>query len=347
VRGRARAVDLDRFRRHLDEGGAALAAGAPAAAAAHFRQALGLWRGPALADFAFAPFAQAEIGRLDELRLEALSDRIEADLELGRGDVVGELEALLAEHPLRERLRAQLMLALYRSGRQADALAAYRDARRALVDELGIEPGRDLRDLEQAILRQDPRLDRPAPELQAERSRSGFVGREPELAALLGALDDALAGSGRLTLVAGEPGIGKSRLAEELVDHARQRGARVCVGRCWEAGGAPAYWPWVQALRAYIRDSEPEALRAQLGDRGPELAAILPEVRRFLPTFRSRRRRTPRARASACWTRSRPSCARPPPTERSSSASTTCTRPTRPRCCFCASSRASSPARRS
>jgi DNA-binding SARP family transcriptional activator/tetratricopeptide (TPR) repeat protein len=277
------ALDLDRVRRHLDAGGAALAAGASAAAAEHFGEALGLWRGPALADFAFAPFARAQIGRLDELRLEALSDRIEADLQLGRSDVVGQLETLIAEHPLRERLRGQLMLALYRSGRQADALAAYQDARRALVGELGIEPGRDLRDLEQAILRQDPRLDRPAPEPQAVRSRSGFVGREPELAALVGALDDALAGSGRLALVAGEPGIGKSRLAEELEDHARQRGARVCVGRCWEAGGAPAYWPWVQALRAYIRDSEPDALRAQLGDRGPELGAILPEVRRFLP----------------------------------------------------------------
>jgi DNA-binding SARP family transcriptional activator/tetratricopeptide (TPR) repeat protein len=279
------AVDLDRFRRHLDEGGAALGAGAPAAAANHFRSALALWRGPALADFAFAPFAQAQIGRLDELRLEALSDRIEADLELGRSDVVGELEALIAEHPLRERLRGQLMLALYRSGRQADALAAYQDARRALVDELGIEPGRELRQLEQAILRQAPELDRtpaaePAP---AVPTRAVFVGRERELADLVGALDDALAGSGRLALVAGEPGIGKSRLAEELGHHARQRGARVCVGRCWEAGGAPAYWPWVQALRAYIRDSEPDALRDQVGREGAALTTILPELRDVVP----------------------------------------------------------------
>jgi DNA-binding SARP family transcriptional activator/tetratricopeptide (TPR) repeat protein len=277
------AVDLDRFQRHLDEGGAALTAGAPAAAAEHFRQALALWRGRVLTDLTDAPFAQAQIGRLDELRLEALSDRIEADLELGRSDVVGELEALLAEHPLRERLRGQLMLALYRSGRQADALAAYRDARRALVDELGIEPGRDLRDLEQAILRQDPRLDRRAPESQAEGAHRGFVGRAPELAALTAALEDALAGRGRLVLVGGEPGIGKSRLAEELVGVARPRGARMCVGRCWEAGGAPAYWPWVQALRGYIRDSEPEALRAQLGDQGAELATILPELRGLIP----------------------------------------------------------------
>jgi DNA-binding SARP family transcriptional activator len=280
------AVDLDRFRRHLDEGGAALDAGAPGAAADHFRSALALWRGPALADLAFAPFAQAQIGRLDELRLEALSDRIEADLELGRSDVVGELEALIAEHPLRERLRGQLMLALYRSGRQADALAAYQDARRALVDELGIEPGRELRELEQAILRQDLALDRrPAADaIPAAPARGGaFVGRERELADLMSALDDALGGSGRLALVAGEPGIGKSRLAEELGNHARQRGARVCVGRCWEAGGAPAYWPWVQALRAYIRESEPNAVRSQLGHQGAELATILPELRDLIP----------------------------------------------------------------
>ena len=178
VRVEPGAMDLDRFRRHLDEGGAAQAAGASAAAAAHFRQALGLWRGPALADFAFAPFAQAQIGRLDELRLGALSDRIEADLELGRGEVVGELEALIAEHPLRERLRGQLMLALYRSGRQAEALAAYQDARRALVGELGVEPGRELLELEQAILRQDPALDRPAP-----AGSSGASGSSPRCSA--------------------------------------------------------------------------------------------------------------------------------------------------------------------
>jgi DNA-binding SARP family transcriptional activator len=279
------AIDLVRFRRHRDEGRAALIAGAPAAAAEHFRQALALWRGPALADFAFAPFAHAHIGRLDELRLEALSDRIAADLELGRGDVVGELEALVAEHPLRERLRGQLMLAIYRSGRQAEALAAYQEARRALVDELGLEPGRELRELEQAILRQDPVLD-PAPAAEpapAAPDRAEFVGRERELSDLMGALDDALAGRGRLVLVGGEPGIGKSRLAEELGHHARQRGARVCVGRCWEAGGAPAYWPWVQALRGYVRELDGDALRTQLGRDAAELATILPELRDVIP----------------------------------------------------------------
>ena len=135
----------------------------PAGAAAGFREALELWRGPALVDFAYEPFAQAPILRLEELRLTALEDRIEADLALGRhAPLVAELEALVAEHPLRERLRGQLMLALYRSARQAEALGAYQQARRVLVDELGIEPTQALQDLERSILRQDPALDLPS-----------------------------------------------------------------------------------------------------------------------------------------------------------------------------------------
>ena len=124
------------------------------------RAALSLWRGPPLAEFASARFAQAGIARLQELHLACLEERIELDLDAGQSSqLVGELEALVAEHPLRERLRAQLMLAYYRAGRQAEALATYQVARRTLVDELGIEPERSLRDLEQAILRQDPSLD--------------------------------------------------------------------------------------------------------------------------------------------------------------------------------------------
>ena len=135
-----------------------------------------------------------------------------------------------------------------------------------------------------AILAQDPGLELPAAAESARRApRSVFVGRERELAELAGGLDDALAGRGRLFLLVGEPGIGKSRLAEELIAHARTRGARILVGRCWEAGGAPAYWPWVQSLRAYVREAEPEALRAQLGAGAADLAQILPEVRERFP----------------------------------------------------------------
>jgi hypothetical protein len=127
---------------------------------ARLSEALALWRGPPLADFAFEPFAQPEIRRLEELRSVALEERIAADLELGRHDeLVGELEALVREHPLRERLRGQLMLALYRAGRQAEALQAYYDARSVLVEELGVEPGRPLQELFASILRHDHALD--------------------------------------------------------------------------------------------------------------------------------------------------------------------------------------------
>ena len=134
----------------------------PGRAAARASEALALWRGPALADFTYEPFAQAEIARLEGLRASAVELRIDADLALGRSGLVPELEALVAADPVRERLHAQLMLALYREGRQADALAAYRDARKTLVEELGIEPGPELRELEAAILRQDEALARPA-----------------------------------------------------------------------------------------------------------------------------------------------------------------------------------------
>ena len=125
--------------------------------------ALALWRGPALADFAYEPFAQRAITALEELRTQAIEDRIEADLALGRAaELVPELEQLIHDHPFRERLRGSLMLALYRSGRQADALQAYRDARSLLAEELGLEPGLALRELETAILRQDPVLEAPS-----------------------------------------------------------------------------------------------------------------------------------------------------------------------------------------
>ena len=143
--------------------GAASRDGSPADASERLREALALWRGPALADVSYESFAQAAIARLEEIRLAALELRIEADLALGRDrELVGELEALVAEHPLRERLRGYLMLALYRSGRQAEALNAYQEARRILVDELGIDPSPSLQELERAILRQDPALDLPA-----------------------------------------------------------------------------------------------------------------------------------------------------------------------------------------
>jgi DNA-binding SARP family transcriptional activator len=279
-------LDAHRFERLLGDGRCALAAGRPELALTTLQDALALWRGAPLADLAYERFAQGEIARLEDLRLVALEQLVEAKLALGRhAELVGQLETLIAQHPYRERLRAQLMLALYRSDRQADALQAYQNARRTLVEELGIEPGERLRRLERAILAQDPSLQLPASEepAAAVEPRSAFVGRERELAALVAGLDDACAGRGRLFLLGGEPGIGKSRLADELMGYARARGARVLVGRCWEAGGAPAYWPWVQALRRYLRETDREALRTQLGETGADVAAVLPEVRDLLP----------------------------------------------------------------
>jgi len=165
-------VDAVRFERLIEQARKQLADGSPEPALAALQEALSLWRGTPLSEFVYERFAQGEISRLEELRQAALEERFEAHLALGRGpDLVGELEPLVAEHPLRERLRGQLMLALYRSGRQAEALELYQSTRRLLVDELGIEPSPSLQRLETAILRQDPALEPPPPasaELRAE-----------------------------------------------------------------------------------------------------------------------------------------------------------------------------------
>jgi YVTN family beta-propeller protein len=173
-------LDLERFEQLVELGRRSLTEGDAVRAAAVLREALALWRGAPLADFAYEVFAQREIGRLEELRLGALEERIEADLRLGRhAELVSELESLVSEHPLRERLREQLMLALYRSGRQAEALAAYQEGRRALVSELGLEPGRALQELERRILAQDSVLEAPtsipALRLATVRARHGGV----------------------------------------------------------------------------------------------------------------------------------------------------------------------------
>ena len=151
-------LDLWRFERGLDEGERALASD-PQRALDALSQALAEWRGRPLVDVAYAPFAQAAVVRLEELRASALELRIEAELALGHHvRLIAELQGLTSEHPLRERLWAQLMTALYRDGRQADALAAYRTARERLVEEIGIEPGPELKTLEARILAQDPDL---------------------------------------------------------------------------------------------------------------------------------------------------------------------------------------------
>jgi DNA-binding SARP family transcriptional activator/tetratricopeptide (TPR) repeat protein len=157
-------LDANRFAQLIDQARVALADARPEAASALLDEALALWRGPPLAEFADRPFLRIEAARLEELRLAAVEDRIDASLALAGGaTLVGELEAFVAAHPLRERPRRQLMLALYRSGRQAEALEVYKKTRELLIEELGIEPSRALHELERAILRQDPSLDPPQP----------------------------------------------------------------------------------------------------------------------------------------------------------------------------------------
>src|SRR3954451_20465950 len=164
LRVRPGELDAERFASGVTQGRRALGAGAPERAATELREALELWRGPALAELAFEPFAPAEIARLEEQRLWALEARVEADLAAGgNAALVSELRQLLAEHPTRERFAVQLMLALYRSGRQAEALEGYRDTRRVLVEDAGIDPAPELQRLHEAVLDHEASLELPAP----------------------------------------------------------------------------------------------------------------------------------------------------------------------------------------
>ena len=219
-------VDAAEFERLVGVGRGALAAGNPGRGAAVLREALGLWRGPALADVADAPFAAGPVARLEELRLAAIEDRIDADLALGRGaELAPELEELGAAHPLRERLRGQLMRALYLAGRQSDALAVYQETRELLADQLGVDPSPALSDVHLSILKADPNLGSPASsrpaarpdqsEPPARRSNlpaqlTSFVGRDDELNRVAKLLDEA-----RLVTLTGPGGTGKTRLAVE------------------------------------------------------------------------------------------------------------------------------------
>src|SRR5215470_8117442 len=240
--------DVRRFERLVADGRNALAAGQPGPAGESLRAALRLWRGDPLADLAGEPFAQVEIGRLDELRLGAVEDRIEADLALGRpADVVGELETLAAAHPLRERVYGQLMLALYRCGRQAEALEVYRRARRTLVDELGLEPGPALQRLEQAILRQDPSLELPARAMPAAAApaRSAARGAWVAAAAVIVA---AVVVAGLLLAPGAAPGVGATLaganglLAVDLTAGRPVSAARLDGAPEGLSGGANSVW---------------------------------------------------------------------------------------------------------
>ena len=261
-------------------------------------------------------FAHVEALRLDELRLSTLEDRIEAHLALGRhADVVAELETLVARHPLRERLRGQLIRALYASDRQADALAAYRDARRVLDEELGIEPSPMLRDLERRVLQQDPTLapSRPgarsatvAVAAAASRTRR-VVGRERELADLRTFLADAASGRRRVAFVEGEPGSGKTALVAALLDdEATQPTPRVGYGRCIEQRGAgEPFMPVLDALGRMAREAGGNAVVAALDRSAPTWLVQMPwllsadALAALGPAYWER----PGTRCSARWSR--------------------------------------------
>jgi WD40 repeat protein/DNA-binding SARP family transcriptional activator/class 3 adenylate cyclase/energy-coupling factor transporter ATP-binding protein EcfA2 len=245
-------LDSGRFEERARTGTEQLGRGEPAAAADALRAALAEWRGEAYAGFADVERCAAEATRLDALRLGAAEDRVDADLAAGGATaLVPELEAAVAEQPFRERRWTQLMLALYRSGRQRDALDAYHRVRRALVNELGIEPGPELRRLEAAILDQDPALDEapshPRPTgptglpLALAAVGSAFVGRDREVAWLRSAWVAAAGGQGGFVSVLGPEGAGKTRLVAEVARESHGDGAVVLYGRCDHAHrGAPA-----------------------------------------------------------------------------------------------------------
>ncbi|WP_155338153.1 BTAD domain-containing putative transcriptional regulator [Acrocarpospora corrugata] len=289
------AVDAWRFER-LAEQARTLSGHDPAAARKALGEALGLWRGAAFAEVADEEWAVAESVRLGEIRLGAQELLVEVTLRAAPAtEAVPGAELLTRRHPLREESWRLLALALWGSGRQADALAALRRARHILAEELGLDPGPALADLERAILNQDltlltaatrssvpppvqvPEARRPATQGRAaprpaetRPAEPLFVGRDTELTVLDQAAADAGAGESRLVLISGEPGAGKSTLINRLIDGLDPARWRIAAGRCPEDEGAPPAWAWIEALRPLTRD-------VPLGGYQAELAPLLGE----------------------------------------------------------------------
>lgn len=292
-------IDVHRFRALVAEARAELAAERAAAALAKFDQAAALWRGPALAGVGPEEEIRALVVQLEEERDAAVEDRFEALLALGRhAEAVPLLQAAVDERPLRERRWALLALALYRSSRQADALRSLSTARATLLEDLGLDPGPELRALEQRILAQDPSLARApvaeparpvaAPSPPPEHAAPHIVGRAAEWTALGAALAAADAGVPQLVLMEGEPGIGKSTLCDAFLAHAAGRGWHTATGRCVEPGLAPSLWPCLEIVRSIVEGAAPPSddgsgpppinalhvLAAQRDQLGPGLAPV-------------------------------------------------------------------------
>jgi DNA-binding SARP family transcriptional activator len=279
-------VDVHRFERIVTEAGDV----DPAQASVLLRSALALWRGPPFSEFGDEPFARIEAARLEDLHLAALKDLIDADLALGRHRaLIPELRRLIERHPYRERLRGQLMIALYRSGRQAEALDAYQAAR-SVLDKVGLEPGTALRTIERQILTQDPILDlaEPAPLARGIGGRAllpgplvpaspvPFVGRETELAMLRSLLDRAVDGEGGLALLVAEAGAGKTRLVREFAREAADEGVLVLYGAS-DVADTATYQPLLDWFAFLLRACDENALNALTGG-GESLPRLVSEL---------------------------------------------------------------------
>jgi DNA-binding SARP family transcriptional activator len=290
------AVDAFRFERLVSSARSSLAGGDAAGALHALEEALGSWRGEALADAADSPILRGDVIRLEELRRSAHEDRHDALLALRRpGEVVVAAEAFVAQEPLRERARAQLMLALHRVGRGPDALRVFRGFRDDLAEELGLDPSPQLQLLADRILAQAPDLDEPAaappassaPPLAGAHRRAvttrsrppvDLVGREHEQGELRETVGRLGSGQGGVVLVIGEPGIGKTAMLEALRREAVAAGIPAYVARCPETEGMPAFWPWVQVLGALAEHTPDDELRGLVaGDAGP-VTQLVPSI---------------------------------------------------------------------
>ncbi|GAA3816217.1 hypothetical protein GCM10022226_41180 [Sphaerisporangium flaviroseum] len=279
-------VDALVFEDAVREARRLLVAGRAAETLTVLEDALALWRAEPYEDLAGHDFARQEADRLRDLRLVALETRAESLLALGsHHEVLDDLETLVAGHPLRESLVALRMLALYRAGRQTEALEAFHTVRLALADQFGVDPGPGLRRRFDEILNQSPALDpavpavAPAitpsrvPAFPAER----LIGRAVEMSRLEADLKATLEGEGRTVLLVGEPGIGKTRLAEALVSRAAARGSLVVWSRAVEDAATPPYWLGVQLLRR-LAEERPEAFAAAAQPHAPLLSLLVPAL---------------------------------------------------------------------
>jgi DNA-binding SARP family transcriptional activator len=311
------AVDVVHLHRLVGQARAAMSEGRAAAAVDHYAEALALWRGEPLPDLLGSEIGRSEAARLDEIRCAVQEEQLEARIALGEHQrTIPDLEALVSEAPLRERAWELLMLALYRAGRQADALRAFQRVRTLLIDQIGVEPGPRIKGLEAAIIAHDPRLDlatadggglafasagparapagsdglaadasAPLPTSIGWASSSAFpfAGREVELGQIRGAWSQTLADEHRRAVViGGDPGIGKTRLVAEAALTVADSGGIVLFGRCEEGLGAP-YQPFVEALGAFVAACPTPALEQLVGPLGGELTRLLLELRSRLP----------------------------------------------------------------